>query len=81
MTEQKYNAQEALERIYRALSDNIPESDVPGNLPGTINSWDVILSRIAELLSNSLPKTTFTLPPGTAYPTNTRLINEVEYSK
>lgn len=62
MTEQKYNAQESLERIFRALSGNSPASDIPGHLTGNVYSWDTILSRLAELLAGSLPGETFSIP-------------------
>ena len=62
MMEQKYPNSESLNRILRSLMDGIIPSDVPGVLPGEILSIDEALSALAELLFDSLPNQTLTLP-------------------
>lgn len=61
MTVQKYNSREAIDRIYRVLRGDVL-SDVPNTLTGEIKSTDEVLSRLAELLQNSLPGEQFTIP-------------------
>lgn len=62
MTRQRYPNSESVNRILRSLmGGNIP-SDVPGVLGGEILSIDEALSDLAELLFNSLPNQTLTLP-------------------
>jgi len=62
MTEQRYSAKEALNRIFRTLIGQRPASDIPGEVTGEISSEDEALSKIAELLADSLPNETFYLP-------------------
>ena len=63
MTRQRYANSESLNRILRSLLEgsDIP-SDVPNTLPGELLSIDEALSDLAELLFDSLPNQTLTLP-------------------
>ena len=62
MTRQRYANSESLNRILRSLMGGPIYSDVPGDLSGEILSIDEALSDLAELLFDSLPNQTFTLP-------------------
>jgi len=64
MTRQKYSSNEAINRILRSLKGATIPSDVPETLSGDIESIDMALSDIAELLEGSLPGETGTLPSG-----------------
>jgi len=62
MTEQKYSAKEALNRIFRLLTGDIPASDVPGTVQGELTSENRAFSIIAETLARSLPNKFTHLP-------------------
>ena len=63
MAYQRYSIKEALNRFYRLWgSGNAPASDAPGSLQGEIFSEDEAWSNISELLANSLPGVTPTIP-------------------
>ena len=64
---QRYDVREALDRIYRLLRGDILSNDAPDSLSGTRRSTNEIASRLAELMQNSLPGETFTLPLGHNY--------------
>lgn len=62
MTEQKYSAKESLNRIFREAIGQRVVSDIPGEIPEEVFSEDETLSKIAELLADSLPNENFYLP-------------------
>ncbi len=62
MTEQKYASKESLNRIYREIIGARVVSDVPGEVPEEIFSEDEVLSKVAELVADSLPNKNFYLP-------------------
>lgn len=62
MTIQHYSIKEALNRIYRLLRGDPFVNDYPDTVSGDLYSHDEALSRIAELLGNSLPGETARLP-------------------
>ena len=62
MTEQRYSAKEALNRLFRLIIGDIPGSDLPGSVTGEIISKDHAFSKIAEALARSLPNEYTHLP-------------------
>jgi hypothetical protein len=58
---QRYSENEALERVYRTLRGDVLD-DTPETLSGPQRPSNETISRIAELLQNSLPGETLTLP-------------------
>ena len=62
MTIQKYSIEEALDRIYRVWKGSTPSDDSPFSLDGEKLTWNEAISRLAELMQNSLPGETLTLP-------------------
>ena len=63
MAYQRYSIKEALNRFYRLWSSgNAPTSDAPESLQGEVFSENEAWSNISELLANSLPGVTPTIP-------------------
>ncbi len=63
MARQRYSAKEALNRLVRLFtSGEAPPSDAPDSLSGEILSEDEAYSDLAEVLANSLPTKTPTVP-------------------
>ena len=52
--EKKYSKNESLQRIYHVLEGNPVKNDAPDHVPGVLFSEDESLSKIAELLGESL---------------------------
>lgn len=63
-TRQKYSLNEAINRILRSLKGEAIPSDAPESLSGEIESINIAVSDIAELLEGSLPGESGTLPSG-----------------
>ena len=59
---QIYESREAIDRIYRSFRGDVLTTDSPNSLPGTRRPIEDVLSRLAELIQNSLPGETLTLP-------------------
>lgn len=62
MTRQKYSDKESLNRIQRLLVGKPVPQDDPGTIPDDLLSENEALSDITELLGDSLPNETLTLP-------------------
>ena len=62
MTRQRYSSKESVNRILRSLFGGNITSDAPETLSGEVLSFDEALSDLAELLYDSLPNQTLTLP-------------------
>ena len=62
MTSQRYSIKESLNRILRLLIGEPTPQDTPGTVTGNIDSEDEAMSQLAELLADSLPGETLTLP-------------------
>lgn len=62
MTRQRYSSKESVNRILRSLFGGNITSDRPETLSGEVLSFDEALSDLAELLYDSLPNQTLTLP-------------------
>lgn len=80
MTIQKYAVEEALERILRVLTGNVPADDIPFGLMGETRAWNKSLSELAELMQGSLPGETFTLPDGSLFSVNVVTVNTATYT-
>ena len=79
MTWQKYSKKEALNRIVRSLIGTPIPSDQPGTLSGDIQSEDEAMGTIAEVLEDSLPGETPTIPPGFLGPLQTAASGFIEH--
>ena len=62
MTRQDYSEKESLNRIVRIFQGNSVPQDVPNTVPGEMLSENTALSDITELLGDSLPGESLTLP-------------------
>jgi hypothetical protein len=62
MTEQRYSKKEGLNRMQRLLIGQPVPQDDPDTVPGDLLSENQALSDIVELMGDSLPNQTFTLP-------------------
>jgi len=62
MTRDRYSEQESLNRVLRYWQGNPPPSSDPSTLPGEVLSTNEALSDITELLGDSLPGESLTLP-------------------
>ena len=62
MTRQRYSEKESMNRIVRIFEGNSLSDDTPDTVPGDVLSENEALSDITELLGDSLPNQTFTLP-------------------
>lgn len=62
MTRSRYNAVEALNRILRTLQGKALTVDTPEVVTGDVLNYENALSDLSELLDNSLPGETLTLP-------------------
>lgn len=79
MTWQRYSKKEALNRIVRSLIGTPIPSDQPGTLSGDIQSEDEAIGTIAEILEDSLPGETPTIPPGFLSPLQTSVSGFIEH--
>jgi hypothetical protein len=79
MTWQRYSKKEALNRIVRSLIGTAIPSDQPGTLSGDIQSEDEAIGTIAEILEDSLPGETPTIPPGFLSPLQTSVSGFIEH--
>lgn len=61
-TRQRYSLTESLNRILRSLEGKSISQDTPGTVTGEVLSPNEAVSDLAELLDNSLPGETLTLP-------------------
>jgi hypothetical protein len=68
MARRRYDIKEAWNRILRSFQGTVIPSDQPDSLSGEILSVDEALSDFAELLEDSLPNQTATLPPALSVP-------------
>jgi hypothetical protein len=68
-----YSIKQSINRLLQVLSGNRPTTDDPGTLSGDVYSENVAWSRLAELVSDSLPGYGLTIPFGNhpALPTGT----------
>ena len=63
-----YSIKESINRIYRLFIGNDPPTDVPDSLTGKVYSEDEALSRMTEVLADSLPGESARLPSAVSVP-------------